>query len=155
MLKLLFYKNEVIFSKRLSLELGQRLSVSLMYNEWIFYLLKNIVSFSESLCFGLIRKHQNSKTLLHIRHYIFFCLFRILNSTKMKFGRILISATYDISNLFSALLLRLETSSRPFDDFHKMAICDLLIFSRWYLLFLIALVLIFKTVKNKLTTIGF
>ena len=55
---------------------------------------------------------------------------RILRTIKMKFGVSSVSVA-NISNLFSAQCWRVETSSRPFYDFHEMTIKrDLSVFSR-------------------------
>ena len=57
----------------------------------------------------------------------------------MKFGQILVQLMTNISNSFSALLPTLETSSRPSNDFHKIAVqCNLLISSGWRRLFFCA-----------------
>ena len=76
----------------------------------------------------------------------------------MKCGPILVQFMRTISNPFLSLLQRLEISSRHFYDFDKIAVikCDLLIFSRSCLLFLIILVHTFKRVNNhKVIIIGF
>ena len=69
----------------------------------------------------------------------------------LKFDQVLVQPMTNISNSFIALLWRLES------DFHEMALkCDLLHFSRWWLLFLNDSMLTFKRVKNqKLIKIGF
>ena len=68
----------------------------------------------------------------------------------MKFGQIIVDHMINIFNLFLALLSRLEISVRPFYNFYKIAKqCDLLVFSRLFLLFWIVSVHTFKRVKNQ------
>ena len=58
----------------------------------------------------------------------------------MKFGQILVCCVANISNMFLAECLRLETSSRLFYDFIKITIQqDLAIFNGWHIPFLIVL----------------
>ena len=58
----------------------------------------------------------------------------------MKFGQILVCCMTNISNMFLVECWRLETSSRLFYDFVKMAIQqDLAIFNGWHIPFLIVL----------------
>ena len=58
----------------------------------------------------------------------------------MKFGQILVYCMANISNMFLAEFLRLETSSSLFYDFIKITIQqDLAIFSGWHIPFLIVL----------------
>ena len=58
----------------------------------------------------------------------------------MKFGQILVCCVANISNMFLAECLRLETSSRLFYDFIKITIQqDLAIFNAWHIPFLIVL----------------
>ena len=64
---------------------------------------------------------KSSYILLHIRSYTFDCFFRVLDSTKIKFGEKSVQIITNISNLFLVLLRRLESSSSPFYDLNKMA----------------------------------
>ena len=74
-----------------------------------------------------------SLTLLQIRSCHFDVFFRILCGIKMKFGQISVQLM-NIPNMILALK-RLETSSKPFNDFDKMEVqCNLLIFRRYYFL---------------------
>ena len=67
----------------------------------------------------------------------------------MKFGQVLVCCTANISNMFLAECCRLETSSRLFYDFMKIAIQqDLAIFNDWHIPFLIVLYSPFQK-KNK------
>ena len=52
--------------------------------------------------------------------YTYAHFFWILSNIKMKFGQVLVCCIKNISNMFLAQSLRLETSSRPFYDFIKM-----------------------------------
>ena len=62
----------------------------------------------------------------------------ILSTIKIKFGQIIVCCMTNISNMFLAECWRLETSSRLFYNFIKMAILqDLTIFNGWHLPFLI------------------
>ena len=88
----------------------------------------------------------------HFQSYTFHCFFRILGSIKIKFVQKIVQLMTNNPNLFLALLWTLETSSRPFNDFDKMVVfCDLLMLSRWCLVFLIVSVHTFKRGKLKRT----
>ena len=94
--------------------------------------------------FGLLWNLQISKSvtssyaLLDNGSYTYaYYFFWILSIIKMKFGQILVYCMTNISNIFLAHSWRLETSSRLFYDFIKMAIYqDLAIFNCWHLPFL-------------------
>ena len=76
--------------------------------------------------------------LLHNASDTYAYFFWILSPVKMKFGQILVCCMTNISNMFSAECGRLETSSRLFYDFIKMATQqDLAIFNGWHIPFLI------------------
>ena len=63
-----------------------------------------------------------------------FAYFLIVSTIKMKVGQILVYLIANISNVFLAHSWRLETSSRPFQDFSEMTKKrDPSIFSSWYL----------------------
>ena len=86
--------------------------------------------------------------MLHNASYTYAYFFWILSPIKMKFGQILVCCMTNISNMFLAECWRLETSSRLFYDFIKMAIQqDLAIFNGWHIPLLIALYSLFQ--KNE------
>ena len=64
----------------------------------------------------------SSYVLLHNVSYTYAYFFWILSPIKMKFGQILVCCMTNISNIFLTECWRLETSSRIFCDFIKMAI---------------------------------
>ena len=81
-----------------------------------------------------------SLKLQHIRSQTFDCLFRILASAKMKFVGRLIQLIVIISDLFLALLWKIETNCRSFYEFDKMTVkCDQLVFCECLLLLLVSM----------------
>ena len=117
---------------------------------------KSNVLFARYLAFNAFDKFKiftNFKTcdviivIMCIRKYTFDYSFRILGNVKMKFGQTVEQLMANISNLFLALLMSLNTSSLSFHNFGKIATCsDLWILSGWCLLFLIILVHLYKLV---------
>ena len=117
-----------------------------------FILRKNKLSFSRYLGFEVFVKSTNFK----------FCyaMIDITAYGKLRFWLFLLSPRqYQIeiwSNVnatytrYFQLVLKTETSSRPFDDFNKIAISwNLLIFGGWYALCLVDSIHTFKLVKNQ------
>ena len=74
------------------------------------------------MIFFIGRKHVSFSRYLHNESFTYAYFFWILSTIKMKFGQILVYCMTNISNIFLAQCWRLETSSRPFYDFIKMAI---------------------------------
>ena len=117
-------------------------------NNQFSYLKKKNVSFWRYIDYCVFEENANFKIcdviILFIPHYSFYYFVRILGTIKTKLVRNYCS----ISNLFLALLWRLEACWKPFLNFNKMTIlCNPLVFSKWCLL-----VLIFsKTVKKQET----
>ena len=67
----------------------------------------------------------------------------------MQFGQVIVQLIINMSDLFVALLGKMKTSYRPFNDFDKIAlVCDLGFFSQISLLFLIVSVLTLTRSKN-------
>ena len=96
------------------------------------------------LCFYETYRFQNlwchHKYCSIIQVTLMLIFFWILSPIKMKFGQVLVCCMTNISNMFLAKCWRLETSSRLFYDFIKMAIQqDLAIFNGWHIPFLIVL----------------
>ena len=93
---------------------------------------ENNVSFSWYLDFHIFHESRNFKicqVIININPYTFDYFFRVPVSIKINIGHILVKFMTNISNLFLPQLWRLETSSRPFYNFDKIAVqCDLLIF---------------------------
>ena len=78
----------------------------------------------------------SSQVLLHNASYTYTYFFWILSPIKMKFGQILVYCMANISSMFLAECWRLGTSSRPFYDFIKMTIQEVLaIFNGWHVHF--------------------
>ena len=78
--------------------------------------------------------------LLHNASDTYAYFFWILSPVKMKFGQILVCCMTNISNMFLGECWLLETSSRLFYDFIKMAIQqDLAISNGWHIPVLIVL----------------
>ena len=136
-----------------------------MCNEHIFYLKKKVSRRQSIYILYLIvlDESTNFKTcdaITDITSYYKLQLRLFLKSTgsiKMKFGQISAQLKTKVSYSFWHILQKQETNCRLFYEFDKVAIlCDLLIFSRWGLLFLIMSVLNIKRVKNcKIITFGF
>ena len=128
-----------------------------MYQVWIFLCGEKVVFCSQDIqIFVLLINPQTSKsatssnTLLHVTSYTFDLFFKMLGSIKMKYDPILLQLMIKISNSILVLLWKLETSSRLFYHFEKIAIWYvLLIFIRWYLTFLAVSVHTFIRVKNQ------
>ena len=104
---------------------------------------KNNALFSRYLDMFLWNSHISKavtslEALIHNGSYSYVHLFLILSTIKMKFGQILMCCITNSSNMFLARSWRLETSSRPLNDFIKTEISqDLAIFNWWDLPFLI------------------
>ena len=121
----------------------------------IFYLKKKLFCFQDTLIFLFFMNPQtfkfmtSSKTLLHIKKYVFCCFSWMLLSTEMKLGEMLVKLMINISNIFLVQLWSLEAGSRPFYDFQKLLISwRQFIFSCWWLTILIATVHTIKRTKN-------
>ena len=70
--------------------------------------------------------------MVHNGSHTYDYFFWIVSPIKMKFGQILVCCMTSISKMFLVECWRLETSSRLFNDFIKMAIQqDLAIFNGW------------------------
>ena len=120
----------------------------------VIYWRKNNVSFSRYLNFRVCVESTNfiiCDVIVEIAShldYTYDCLFKSLDSIKMKFGQTVLILT-NIANLFLALLYWFLLC------FHKMDLyCNLLIFSRWCILFLIVLLHTFRRVKNHKVIFG-
>ena len=107
---------------------------------------KNNVSFWRYLNFCIFVKFTDFKicdviinmALLNNGSYCSAYFFWIISPINTKFGQILVCCKTNISNMFLAQCLRLETSPMPFYDFIKMTIqWHLNIFNSWHFPFLI------------------
>ena len=106
----------------------------LMYHAWIFLFEEKAMFYSQDIQLLMIlinsKSSQTSKSvtssqsLMYIRKYTFDYSFRILGNDKMKFGQIVEQLMANISNLFLALLICLNTSSLSFHNFGKIATCS-------------------------------